>query len=133
MAISDPVADFLTRIRNALKAQHRYVDANWSKMKESIASILKREGFIENYLVKKDNNQRGTIRIFLKYSHGRKPVIQGLKRVSKPGLRRYVGHEDIPIFYGGLGTSIVSTSKGVISGSEASEKKIGGELLCLIW
>lgn len=133
MAISDPVADFLTRLRNALKAQHRYVDVNWSKMKESIASILKKEGFIENYLVKKDTSQRGTIRIFLKYSQGRIPVIKGLKRVSKPGLRSYVGHEDIPCFYGGLGTSIVSTSKGVITGAEATQHRVGGELLCLIW
>jgi small subunit ribosomal protein S8 len=133
MAISDPVADFLTRIRNALKAQHRYADVNWSKMKESIASILKEEGFIENFLVKKESNQRGTIRIFLKYSHGRKPVIQGIKRISKPGLRKYVGHKDIPCFYGGLGLSIISTSNGVISGIKANEKKVGGELLCLIW
>jgi len=133
MAISDPVADFLTRIRNALKAQHRYVDVDWSKMKESICGILKEQGFIENYLVKKENAQRGTVRIFLKYSYGRKPVIQGLKRVSTPGLRRYVGHQDIPCFYGGLGLSILSTSNGVLTGAVANEMKIGGELLCLIW
>lgn len=133
MALSDPTADFLTRIRNALKAQHRYVDADWSKMKESIAHILKQEGFIENYLVKKDNINRGQIRIFLKYIEGRKPVIKGIKRVSRPGLRKYVGHNDIPSFYGGLGLPILSTSQGVISGSVANEKKIGGELLCLVW
>lgn len=133
MAISDPVADFLTRIRNALKAQHRYVDVDWSKIKESIASILKEQGFIENYLVKKENAQRGTVRIFLKYSSGRKPVIQGLKRISKPGLRKYVGHQDIPCFYSGLGLSILSTSNGVVTGAAANEMKIGGELLCLIW
>lgn len=133
MAISDPVADFLTRIRNAIRAQHRYVDINWSKMKESIALIMKEEGFIENFLVKKDSGQRGTMRIFLKYSTGRKPVIQGLKRISKPGLRKYVGHKDIPIFYGGLGLSILSTSNGILSGAKANERKLGGELLCLIW
>lgn len=133
MAVSDPVADFLTRIRNAQKAQHRFVDLNWSKMKENIAHILKSEGFIDNVLVKKDTNQRGVMRIFLRYREGRRPVIHGLKRVSKPGLRRYVGHQDIPIFYGGLGLAILSTSKGVISGKEANQKKVGGELLCLVW
>lgn len=133
MAVSDPVADLLTRVRNALKAEHRYVDVSWSKMKESIAAIMKEEGFVENFLVKKDEANRGTIRIFLKYSLGRKPVIVGLKRISKPGLRKYVGHKDIPCFYGGLGLSILSTSQGVISGVEASKKKVGGELLCLVW
>ncbi len=133
MAISDPIADFLTRIRNSIKAQHRYVDIGWSKLKQNLAEILKNQGFIENYLVKQDNKNRGTIRIFLKYAEGRQPVIQGLKRISKPGLRRYIGHEDIPRFYGGLGLSIVSTSQGVMAGTEARNRKIGGELLCLVW
>jgi len=133
MAVTDPVADFLTRIRNGLKAQHRYVDANWSKMKQSIAEILKKEGFIENYLVKKDQNERGTIRVFLRYGHGRQPVIRGLKRLSKPGLRKYVKHTEIPCYFGGLGMSILSTSSGVISGKDAADNKIGGELLCLVW
>jgi small subunit ribosomal protein S8 len=133
MAVSDPVADFLTRIRNSTKAQHRYVDMPWSKMKQNIAEILKSQGFIESYLVKLDNKQRGTMRIFLKYSDGRHPVIQGLKRISKPGLRKYVGHEDIPRFFGGLGVSILSTSQGIMGGLEASKRKIGGELLCLVW
>lgn len=133
MAVTDPVADFLTRIRNGLKAQHRYVDVNWSKMKQSLAGILKNEGFIENYLVKKDENDRGTIRVFLRYGAHRKPAIQGLKRLSKPGLRKYVKHNEIPKFYGGLGLSILSTSRGVLSGNEAENKKVGGELLCLIW
>lgn len=133
MAVSDPIADFLTRIRNALKAEHRYVDIDWNKMKQCIAKILKDQGFVENYLVKVNKNQRGTIRIFLKYGEGRRAIIQGLKRVSKPGLRRYVGHQDIPSFYGGFGLSVLSTSQGVISGKEAEKKKIGGELLCLIW
>ena len=133
MAISDPVADFLTRIRNAIKAQHRYVDVDWSKMRQTLAEILKSQGFIENSLVKVDDGQRGTIRLFLKYANGRRPVIQGLKRISKPGLRRYVGHQDIPRFYGNMGLSIVSTSQGVMPGNEAKQRGIGGELLCLIW
>jgi small subunit ribosomal protein S8 len=133
MAVSDPVADFLTRIRNSMKAQHRYVDVSWSKLKQNIAEILKNQGFIENYLVKHDNKQRGTIRIFLKYAEGRQSVIQGLVRVSKPGLRRYVGYEDIPHFYGGMGLSILSTSQGIMAGLEASKRKIGGEILCLVW
>jgi small subunit ribosomal protein S8 len=102
-------------------------------MKQTLAEILKNQGFIENYLVKVDENQRGTIRIFLKYTNGRRPVIQGLKRISKPGLRKYVGHQDIPRFYGNMGLSIVSTSQGVITGNEATQRGIGGELLCLIW
>jgi small subunit ribosomal protein S8 len=133
MVASDPIADLLTRIRNSLKAQHRYVDVSWSKMKESIVDILKTYGFIDDYLVKKDENQRGTIRVFLKYSQGRQPVIQGLKRVSKPGLRRYVKHSDIPLFYGGMGLSILSTSKGVMAGGKAQKEQIGGELLCFVW
>lgn len=132
-AISDPIADFLTRIRNATRAQHRYVDIDWSKIKENIAEILKAQGFVDSYLVKHENKQRGTIRIFLKYNDGRQPVIQGIKRVSKPGLRRYVGHQDIPRFYGGLGLSIISTSKGLMAGFEAITNKVGGELLCLVW
>jgi small subunit ribosomal protein S8 len=133
MAVSDPIADFLTRIRNATKAQHRYVDITWSKIKQHLAEILKSQGFIENYLVRMDEGQRGTIRLFLKYANGRRPVIQGIRRISKPGLRKYVGHEDIPHFYGKMGLSIVSTSQGVMAGDEANKRGIGGELLCLVW
>ena len=133
MAVSDPIADFLTRIRNASRSQHRYVDVSWSKIKQNIAEILKNKGFIENYLVKLDE-QRGTMRIFLKYTQARMPVIQGLRRMSKPGLRKYVKSEEIPtMFFGGEGLSIVSTSQGVIPGNEAKSKKIGGELICLVW
>ena len=132
MAVSDPIADLLTRIRNASSAQHRYVDIPWSKQKQNIAEILKQQGFIESFLVKQEN-QRGTMRIFLKYTEGRQPVIQGIKRVSKPGLRKYVKHEDIPTFYGGLGVPVLSTSQGVIAGYDARKRKIGGELLCLVW
>lgn len=133
MAINDPLADFLTRIRNSTRAQHRYVDMDWSKIRQHLAEILKNQGFIENFLVKVDDGQRGTIRIFLKYTAGRTPVIQGLKRISKPGLRKYVRHTEIPNFYGRAGLSIVSTSQGVMDGAEASKRGIGGELLCLVW
>jgi small subunit ribosomal protein S8 len=133
MAISDPISDFLTRIRNSIKAQHRFVDIPWSKMRQNLAEVLKNQGFIENYIMKIDDNKRGTIRIFLKYAAGRKPVIQGLKRISKPGLRKYVGHTEIPNYFGGLGLSIVSTSQGVMAGKEALQRGIGGELLCLVW
>lgn len=133
MAMNDPIADFLTRIRNACKAQHRYIDVDWSKIKQYIAEILKEQGFIENYLVKQDSQSRGTIRVFLKYSMGRSSVIQGLKRVSKPGLRKYVKHDEIPTFFGGMGVSILSTSEGVIGGQEARKRKIGGELICMVW
>lgn len=133
MAVNDPLADFLTRIRNAVGAQHRYVDVSWSKMKQHLAEILKNAGFIENYLVKVDEKHRGVIRLFLKYAGGRNSVIQGLKRVSRPGLRKYVGHEDIPRFYGNMGLSIISTSQGVMAGNKAQELGIGGELLCLVW
>lgn len=133
MAVSDPIADFLTRIRNALKAEHRYVDLPWSKMRQNIAEILKSQGFIESYLVKQDNKGRGTMRLFLKYTAGRQPVIQGIKRVSKPGLRKYVQRDDIPRFYGGMGVSIISTSQGILPGIEAIKRNIGGEILCLVW
>ena len=133
MAISDPVADFLTRLRNSTRAEHRFVDVAWSKLKQNLAEILKSQGFIESYLVNQETPSRGTIRIFLKYSAARKPVIKGLKRMSKPGLRRYVGYDDIPQFHGGMGLSIVSTSQGLLSGFDAKKKKIGGELVCLVW
>lgn len=133
MAISDPIADFLTRVRNATRAQHRYVDVPWSKMRQNLAEILKEQGFIESYLVRMDTPQRGTVRIFLKYAENRRPVIQEIQRVSRPGLRRYVGHSDIPYFYGGTGLSIVSTSQGLMAGREARKRKIGGELICMVW
>lgn len=133
MAISDPVADFLTRIRNSGSAKQRYVDVSWSKLKQNLAEILKSQGFIENFLVNLETPSRGTLRLFLKYTPLRNPVIQGLKRMSKPGLRRYVAYEDIPQFHGGMGLSIVSTSQGLMPGSEAKKRKIGGELVCLVW
>lgn len=133
MAVSDPIADFLTRVRNATRAQHRYVDVPWSKTRQFLSEILKQQGFVESFLVRMDTPQRGTIRIFLKYADNRRAVIQGMKRVSRPGLRRYVGHSDIPNFYGGTGLSIVSTSQGLMAGHDAKKRKIGGELICMVW
>ncbi len=132
MAVSDPIADFLTRVRNAIKAYHRYVDIPYSKIKLSIIEILKENGLIQGYLVKKDGSI-GTIRVFLKYSKTRESAIQGIKRISKPGLRRYVKNEEIPHYFGNLGLNVISTSQGVLSGQEAQKRKIGGELLCKVW
>ena len=127
---NDPISDFLTRVRNAKEARHRFVDVGLSKMKVSLAKILKDKGFIENYLV---NNETRKMRLFLKYTQKREPVINGLKRFSSPGLRRYVSYEGIPKVFGGIGIAILSTSRGVIDDAAAREQKVGGELLCLVW
>lgn len=129
---TDPIADLLTRIRNAIQAQHRYVDVPLSKMKESIVKVLKEQGFIDHYLVKNENS-KGTMRIFLRYTEGRKSVIQGLRRFSMPGLRRYVPSKSVPIVLDGMGISILSTPKGVMIGKDARAHNVGGEVLCLIW
>jgi small subunit ribosomal protein S8 len=129
--VTDPIADMLTRIRNAVMAHHDSVQMPASRIKLSIAKILKDEGFITDYTVLKGKPQR-IIKISLKYINGR-PAISGLERASKPGLRLYVGGNEIPRVYGGLGITILSTSKGVITGQEAWGKNIGGELLCYIW
>lgn len=131
MTISDPIADFLTRIRNALKAKHRYVDIPFSKMKASIAEVLEKRGYVEKILL---DAERRVIRVYLKYSKGtRASVIQGLKRVSKPGVRYYVGSSEIPRVLSGLGLAILTTPKGVVDGEEARRSKIGGEVLCYVW
>lgn len=132
MAVSDPIADFLTRIRNGQRARHRFVDVPWAKMKENLADILKKEGFIENYIIKKEGT-RGTMRVFLKYDKERKPIIQGIRRQSKPGLRRYSGYQNIKPIFGGMGIAIFSTSQGLMSGQDARKQKVGGELLCTVW
>ena len=132
MTISDPIADMLTRIRNAIMARHDSVLIPASRMKLSIARILKDEGFITDYEVLRSKPQR-TIKIHLKYSDRNQPVLSGLERVSKPGLRVYVQQNEIPRVYGGLGIAIISTSKGVMTGSQAWRQGIGGELLCYIW
>lgn len=131
-SISDPIADLLTRIRNASQAKHRYIDISYSKLKEAIVKILKERGFIAHFLIKEEN-KKITMRIFLKYTAGRDPIIHGLKRVSKPSIRRYVSSAKIPVVLGGMGISIISTSKGVMSGDLAREQNLGGELLCLAW
>jgi small subunit ribosomal protein S8 len=127
MAVVDPIADMLTRIRNAHSALHRTVDVPTSRSKASLVEILKEEGYIIGFEVKERELQ-----IQLKYMDG-KPIISGLKRVSKPGRRVYVGSYDIPMVQNGLGICILSTSKGIMEGSKAREANVGGELLCEIW
>lgn len=130
--VTDPVADMLTRIRNASLARHEFVQIPASKMKMSIAKILKEEGFVVDYEVLRGKPQR-ILKVVLKYDEKRRPSITGLERVSKPGLRIYVGSHEIPRVYGGLGVSIISTPKGVITGKQAWHDKVGGELLCNVW
>ena len=132
MTVSDQIADFLTRMRNANMAGHRYVDVNFSKMNQNIAQVLKDQSFIDQFLVKHEGN-KGTIRLFLRYAGLRKPLIRGLKRVSNPGLRKYIGYQEIPRVFNGMGISILSTSQGVLVGEEARKRKLGGELLCYVW
>lgn len=128
--MSDPVADMLTRLRNANNALLADVEITHSKLKESIADILKREGYLADYSVEGDKLKK--IKIKLKYN-GRKGVIAGLKKVSKPGLRRYVGATEIPRVLNGMGISIVSTPKGVMTGNQARKENVGGELVAFVW
>ena len=134
MSLSDPIADMLTRIRNAAMVKHRQVAMPTSKMREAIAGILKEEGFIEGYEMIPAKPQ-STLRLSLKYTSGRNSVsvITGLKRVSKPGQRVYLGHDELPWVRSGLGTAIVSTSKGVVTGRQARRLGVGGEVLCSVW
>lgn len=131
-SINDPIADLLTKLRNANNAKHRYVDIGWSRMKEAIVKILKDQGFVAHYLIKEEK-KKGTMRVFLKYGKEREPLVQGLTRISRPSLRRYISYQDIPRVMGGMGVAILSTSKGVIDGKAAKQQKLGGELLCLAW
>lgn len=126
----DPISDFLTRIRNAQAQKYRYVDIPLSKMKEQLAAVLRDEKFITDYVV---NKEKKLLRVVLRYGANRTPVVNGLKRVSKPGLRKYTGSNDIPKILGGLGIAILSTNKGILAGENAREQKLGGELLCYIW
>ena len=130
--MTDPIADMLTRIRNAIMARHDFVLVPVSKMKLSIAKILKDEGFIMDYEVLRGKPQR-MIKVYLKYSDKREPALVGLRRVSRPGLRIYINRAEIPRVYGGLGIAILSTSKGLMTGHQAWRQKTGGELLCYIW
>ena len=131
MSITDPIADLLTRIRNACRAKHRRVDVPSSKLKSAIVKILLEQQYISNFTTLTDGKQ-GILRINLRYHDG-KPVIQGLRRVSKPGLRQYRAKDDLPRVLGGLGTVIISTSKGVMTGAQAKKENVGGEVLAYIW
>ncbi|MFC2041823.1 30S ribosomal protein S8 [Chloroflexota bacterium] len=131
MTVSDPIADMLTRIRNAVMVRHDTVLIPASRMKLSIARVLKEEGFISDYEVAKGKPHR-VIKVHLKYDDKNEPILSGLERVSKPGLRVYVGRKEIPRVCGGLGIAIVSTSKGVMTGQQAWRSGIGGELLCYV-
>jgi small subunit ribosomal protein S8 len=132
MSCSDPIADMLTKIRNASLAKFEKVDIPASKLKVEIVKILKNEGFIKTFKkVAQDGSNQ--IRIYLKYDDGNKAVIHGLERVSKPGRRVYTGYKEMPRIFNGYGTLIVTTSQGVITGKKAAEKKLGGELICSVW
>ena len=130
--VTDPIADMLTRIRNALMVEHNTVSMPASKTKSAIAGILKDEGFISDYEVVKGKPQ-DTLRILLKYESEGRPTIRGLKRLSKPGLRVYIGKGEIPKVYGGVGITVMSTSKGMMTGSRAWREQVGGELMCQVW
>ena len=132
MSLTDPVADMLTRIRNASSARHEKCLVPRSRLKIRIAEVLKEEGFIKDFLVHEDGPQ-GSITILLKYSADREPAISDIKRVSKPGLRRYVATDSIPRVLNGMGIAILSTSKGVMADREARKQKVGGELICTVW
>jgi len=132
MSVSDPVADMLTKIRNAGMAKHEKVDIPTSRLKLEIVKILKTEGYIKNF---KKANQDGVnvIRVFLKYDDATAPIIHGIEKVSKPGRRVYMGYKNMPRVFNGYGTLIVSTSQGVTTGRKAAEKKVGGEIICTVW
>ncbi len=131
MPVTDPVADFLTRIRNAVKAKKRFVDIPASKMKISIAEILKETKFIRDYSIIEDNKQN-VVRILLKYVDGTSSI-SGLKKISTPGLRKYVDKDSIPRVLNGLGLAIISTSKGLLTDKQAKQDEVGGEVICYIW
>jgi len=133
MSMTDPIADFLTRIRNGLATKKRWVDIPSSQIKKRIALVLKDEKYIEDFFFISDEGNKETIRVFLKYDYQGKPVIASLKRISRPGMRVYVGSESIPRVLDGLGISILSTSKGVLTNKAAQNLNIGGEILCEVF
>lgn len=132
MSLSDPISDMLNRIRNASEAGLKTTDISHSRMKAEIAVILKREGYVRDVSVEGQGREK-VVRVVLKYDASRKPTIRGLRRISKPGLRRYVGFDQIPQVLGGMGMSILSTPAGIMSDNEARGKRVGGELLCQVW
>lgn len=132
MVMTDPIADFLTRIRNANMVMHEKVEIPASKTKQTLAEILKREGFVKDYEYIEDGKQ-GVIRVYLKYGSNKEKVITGMKRISKPGLRVYCKKDEIPRVLGGLGIAIISTSQGIITDKEARKTGLGGEVICYVW
>lgn len=132
MAMTDPIADMLTRIRNANSVYHDKVEIPGSKIRKAIAEVLKAEGFIKDYTFTEDNKQ-GVITVLLKYGPRREKVITGIKRISRPGLRKYSKCTELPRVLGGLGIAIISTSKGILSDKEARREKVGGEVIAYVW
>ena len=130
--VNDPISDYLTRVRNAIAAQHAEVEVPSSRLKKEMTRILAEQGYISEYVLE-PTPVGEAIRIKLKYTDGRRTVISGLKRVSRPGRRRYVTHEEIPRVLGGMGTAILSTSVGVMTGHEASHRGVGGEVVAYVW
>jgi small subunit ribosomal protein S8 len=133
MSLSDPIADMLTRIRNGVIARHEFLLVPASRIKISIAKVLKEEGFIKDYEVLKGNTPQRVIKIYLSYTGKKQSMLNGLQRVSKPSLRVYYRKGEIPRVYGGIGIAIVSTSQGVMTGQQAWKKGLGGEVLCYVW
>ena len=132
MAMTDPIADMLTRLRNANNVYHDTVEIPGSKIKKAIAEVLKEEGFIKDYSFQDDNKQ-GVITVDLKYGPNREKVISGIKRISKPGLRQYAKHDELPRVLGGLGIAIISTSRGIMSDKQARKAGLGGEVVAYVW
>jgi len=130
--MTDPVADFLTRVRNAIRAKQQKVDVPASKLKAEIARILKEEGYISNFKATEENGQK-LLRVYLKYGNGNEAAISNINRISKPGCRVYVGRTEIPRVLGGMGINILTTPKGVMTGREARKSGVGGEVLCEVW
>jgi len=132
MSMTDPIADFLTRIRNANMIRKDRVEMPSSKLKRSLANVLKQEGFIRNYRYL-DNKKQGVLRIYLKFGSEKERVITGIQRASKPSVRMYVGKDEIPRIRGGIGVAILSTNQGIMSGKQARKRGVGGEVLCYVW
>ena len=132
MSMTDPIADLLTRIRNAAKEKHEKLEVPASRLKANVVRVLKEEGYIKNFRLMREEG-RPVIKVYLRYAENGDSVIQGIKRISRPGLRHYSKYEDMPRVLGGAGISIVSTSKGVITGHKARTQKVGGEILCEVW
>ena len=132
MVMTDPLADLCTRIRNASRAKHDLVEVPASKPKEAVAKILRDEGYIKAYRVVEDEKQ-GVLKIYLRYREDGEPVISGIRRISKPGLRRYVGSDEMPTVMGGLGIAVLTTSQGMMTSKEAQKRNVGGELICEVW